>query len=84
MIKGCPILALERGKQLSTPPTLCLQLSADIVHDSHDQSSGQTLNELERFVKNNRNAGGEIEIIHIDQVTRSGAPAFKYLIPFLN
>ena len=82
MIEGNPMLALKRCEQLSTPPALWLQGVPDIVHDYHDPSSGQTRNEPERFVENYRNAGGEIEIIRIDQATRSEAPAFENLIPF--
>jgi hypothetical protein len=53
---------------------------SDFVHDYHGQSSAQTLNELERFVENYKKAGGTIEIIRIDQATRSEAPSFEHLI----
>lgn len=84
MAEGNPMLALERGEAVETPPALWLQGRPDIVHDYHDPDSGQDLNEPERFALNYRNAGGEIEIIEVEQETRSEPESFAHLVPFFN
>jgi acetyl esterase/lipase len=53
MAEGDPVLALERGETLVTPPTLCFQGSNDRGHPRPH---------LERFAQLYREAGGEIDV----------------------
>ena len=73
MAEGNPMLALERGEPVATPPALWIQGRPDDVHDYRDLDSGQTVTEPERFADNYREAGGEIELVYIDQAVRAGA-----------
>jgi len=83
MIEGNPMLALERNEPLETPPAIWIQGRPDPIHDYRDPTSPIDLNEPERFAKNYRNAGGQIEIVNIDQATRSGPASYKPLLDFL-
>lgn len=65
MEEGNPMLALERGENVKTPPALWLQGTPDIVHDYHDPDSGGDMNEPERFQVNYRKAGGELAISRV-------------------
>jgi len=71
MAEGNPMLALERGEQVETPPAVWIQGRPDPVHDYLDVESGQALNEPERFAANYRRAGGAIEVVYIDQAERA-------------
>lgn len=82
MIEGNPMLALERGEAVETPPTLWVQGRPDPIHDYRDPESPHDLNEPERFATNYRNAGGEVEIVDIDQATRSSSTSFEPLADF--
>lgn len=82
MAEGNPMLALEQGETVKTPPALWLQGRPDEVHDYRDPESAAGLNEPERFAANYRQAGGEIEIRYIEQATRSSTPTYELLIPF--
>lgn len=82
MMEGNPMLALERGEAVETPPAIWIQGRPDPVHDYRDPDSPHDLNEPERFVHNYRNAGGEIEIVDIDQATRASATSFELLCQF--
>ena len=62
MGEGSPMLALERGEQLSLPPALWVQATEDQVHNYVDESSGSQLAEIDRFAKAYRKAGGSIDI----------------------
>ncbi|MDA1091383.1 MAG: alpha/beta hydrolase [Proteobacteria bacterium] len=84
MAEGNPMLALERGEDVETPPTLWLQGDPDIVHDYHDPDSGQDLNEPERFAQLYRNAGGAFEMVRVPQAERSEPRSFEPLVPFFN
>lgn len=84
MSEGNPMLALERGEDVETPPAIWLQGEPDMVHDYHDLESGQDLNEPDRFVQNYRNAGGEIEIVRVNQAERSEPDSFEHLATFFN
>lgn len=53
MGEGNPVLALERGEAVETPPVLCLQGERDVVHPRAH---------LERFVTRYREAGGTVDI----------------------
>ena len=82
MEEANPMLALERGEAVETPPALWIQGQPDAVHDYVDEDSGQTLTEPERFAANYRGAGGEIEVLYIDQDTRSSTAVFQALADF--
>jgi acetyl esterase len=72
MTEGNPVLALERGEKVMTPPALWVQGRPDIVHDYRDPESPVDGNEPERFVADYRKAGGSIELLYIDYATRAG------------
>jgi acetyl esterase len=72
MAEGNPVLALERGEKVMTPPALWVQGKPDIVHDYRDPESPVDANEPERFVADYRKAGGAIELLYIDYATRAG------------
>ncbi len=72
MSEGNPMLALERGEAVRTPPALWVQGTPDEIHDYPDPESPIPGNEPERFVANYRKAGGEIDLVYIEQDTRGG------------
>ena len=82
MAEGNPMLALERGESLVLPPALWVQGQPDQMHDYRDLDSGVDLNEPERFAWNYRKAGGEIEIVYIDNAQRSSAVSYDPLAAF--
>jgi len=82
MVEGNPMLALENGETVVTPPAVWIQGRPDPIHDYRDPDSPLDMNEPDRFVANYRKAGGEIEIVDIDQETRSGATSFAPLAAF--
>ena len=73
MAEGNPLLALERGERLETPPALWIQGRPDQIHDYRDPDSALALNEPERFAARYREAGGEIELIYVEQSERTAA-----------
>lgn len=83
MAEGNPMLVLERGETVETPPALWVQGRPDPVHDYRDPDSPLDLNEPERFAANYRKAGGEIEVQYIDQDVRSTNASFDPLAGFL-
>jgi acetyl esterase len=83
MIEGNPMLALENGEAVETPPAIWIQGRPDPIHDYRDPESPLDLNEPDRFVANYRKAGGEIEIVDIEQATRSSETSFAPLAAFL-
>ena len=82
MAEGNPMLALERGETVETPPALWIQGRPDEIHDYHDPESGGDVNEPERFAANYRKAGGDIAVRYIDQATRSGNASLDPLLAF--
>ena len=62
MAEGNPMLALERGEKVLTPPAIWFQAHGDMMHDYKDEDSSFAGNEPQRFVANYRKAGGEIEL----------------------
>jgi len=82
MAEGNPMLALERGEKVETPPMCWLQGEPDIVHDYHDPKSDGNINEPERFARYYRNAGGKFEIIRVKQSVRSQPESFESLVTF--
>jgi acetyl esterase/lipase len=59
MAEGSPVLALERGEKVMTPPVLYLQGTADQAHPRAD---------LDRFVAAYRKAGGQVQLELFDGV----------------
>src|SRR5215470_13581354 len=53
MAEGSPVRALERGERAELPPVLYIQDTKDIVHPRAD---------LDRFVTQYRQAGGQVEL----------------------
>ncbi|MEM7254716.1 MAG: alpha/beta hydrolase [Pseudomonadota bacterium] len=82
MEEGNPLLALERGESLQTPPALWIQGTPDLIHDYRDPTSALNANEPERFATRYREAGGTIELVYIDQEGRADhslAPLTRFL-----
>jgi acetyl esterase/lipase len=82
MEEGNPLLALERGEAVETPPAMWFQGRPDPVHDYRDPESPVALNEPERFAARYRKAGGAIEIVRVEQAARSQADTFAPLARF--
>jgi acetyl esterase len=53
MAEGSPVLAMERGEPVETPPVLYLQGTKDVAHPRPD---------LDRFVAGYRQRGGQVEL----------------------
>ncbi|HKZ04593.1 MAG TPA: alpha/beta hydrolase [Methylomirabilota bacterium] len=53
MAEGNPVLAMERGEPVETPPVLYLQGTKDVAHPRPD---------LDRFVAGYRQRGGQVEL----------------------
>jgi acetyl esterase len=82
MTEGNPMLALERGEAVETPPAVWVQGKPDPIHDYRDPESKLDLNEPERFAKNYREAGGEIDVVYIEQAKRDSAASYEPLAKF--
>jgi acetyl esterase len=72
MAEGNPMLALERGEKVLTPPAVWFQGRGDVLHDYKDTESTFPENEPQRFVANYRKAGGEITLEYIEAERHSG------------
>jgi acetyl esterase/lipase len=84
MAEGNPVLILERGEKVLTPPAIWIQGRPDIVHDYRDPDSPIPANEPERFTANYRKAGGDIELLYIDNATKAGAPSYDPAAAFFH
>ncbi len=82
MEEGNPLLALERGEPVATPPALWVQGRPDDTHDYRDPTSPFSGSEADRFVHDYRAAGGEIELVVIDQATRNSAASSDPIAAF--
>ena len=82
MEEGNPMLALERGEDLVTLPSIWMQGQVDPVHDYRDPDSPLDLNEPERFVENYRKAGGAMSIYHVQQANRSDPALLGPMVEF--
>ena len=82
MAEGNPVLALERGETVETPPALWIQGRPDEIHDYRDPESPLDLNEPQRFTQNYREAGGEMDVLYVDQAVRTTNVSVDPLIPF--
>jgi len=72
MAEGNPMLALERGEHVLTPPAIWFQGRGDMLHDYQDADSDFAGNEPQRFVANYRKAGGEITLEYIAMERHAG------------
>jgi len=72
MAEGNPLLALERGEKVLTPPAIWFQGRGDTVHDYKDVESDFDGNEPQRFCADYRKAGGSISLEYIDMDRQAG------------
>jgi acetyl esterase len=72
MAEGNPLLALERGEKVLTPPAIWFQGRGDTLHDYKDTESSFDGNEPQRFCANYRKAGGTIALEYIDMERHAG------------
>jgi acetyl esterase/lipase len=73
MAEGNPLLALERGEKVLTPPAIWFQARGDTVHDYKDTESDFDGNEPQRFCARYRKAGGTISLEYIDMERAAGS-----------
>ena len=84
MAEGNPMLMLEKGEKVPTPPALWLQGRPDPVHDYHDADASFSGTEPERFTANYRKAGGNIELLIVDQAARTTAETLGKVVDFFH
>jgi acetyl esterase len=72
MAEGNPMLALERGENVLTPPAVWFQGRGDTLHDYKDADSDFPGNEPQRFCANYRKAGGDIALDYIEMDRHAG------------
>ena len=72
MAEGNPMLILEQGEKVQTPPAIWIQGQPDIVHDYRDPDYAGPEHEPQRFVNNYRKAGGEIDLLYVDNAKKAG------------
>ncbi|MFL5058901.1 MAG: alpha/beta hydrolase [Xanthobacteraceae bacterium] len=72
MAEGSPMLALERGEDVLTPPAIWFQGRGDLLHDYKDPDSDFPGNEPQRFIAHYRKAGGEIALEYVDMERHAG------------
>ncbi len=73
MAEGNPMLALERGEKVVTPPAVWFQGRDDNLHDYKDVESSFDGNEPQRFCANYRKAGGTIELEYLAMARGTGS-----------
>ncbi|MBV8189455.1 MAG: alpha/beta hydrolase [Alphaproteobacteria bacterium] len=73
MAEGNPVLALERGEAVLTPPAIWYQGRGDTVHDYKDVESDFDGNEPQRFCAGYRKAGGSIALEYIEMERHAGS-----------
>ena len=66
MGEGSPLLILERGEKVKTPPAFWLQGKGDVLHDYIDPDGASGKTEAPRFIDLYRKAGGEIELNYFE------------------
>jgi len=66
MAEGSPLLILERGEKVVTPPAIWIQGRGDVLHDYKDPESTFPGTEAPRFVDLYRKAGGEITLEYFE------------------
>ena len=72
MSEASCMLMLERGEKVSLPPAIWHQQRGDMMHDYKDDDYKGPESEAPRFVKNYRNAGGDIELTYFDSDRQPG------------
>jgi acetyl esterase len=72
MGEGSPLLILERGEKVLTPPAIWFQGKGDALHDYKDPDSNFPDNEPQRFVDRYRKAGGDIDLVYFDGPRHEG------------
>jgi acetyl esterase/lipase len=70
MAEGSPVVILERGETVATPPALWIQAPNDGNHDYRDPEGGFDGNEPQRFVDRYRKAGGAIDLVYFEAPLR--------------
>jgi acetyl esterase len=83
MAEGNPMLALENGEGVETPPALWIQGTSDEVHDYRDTASPLDLNEPQRFAANYHKVGGKIDIVYVENAKQSDHASTYPLVSFL-
>ena len=73
MAEGNPVLALERGEKLLTPPAIWFQGRGDTLHDYKDTESAFDGNEPQRFCAAYAKAGGSIALEYVDMERQAGS-----------
>ena len=71
MAEGSPLLILERGEDVKTPPAKWIQSRPNPVQDYVDPKGERDILESDRFAEYYRAAGGEIELAYVEQKNRS-------------
>ena len=66
------------------PPALWIQGQPDIVHDYRDPEGPVAEHEPQRFVNNYRKAGGEIDLLYVDNAKKSGPGSFAPAAAFFH
>jgi acetyl esterase/lipase len=84
MAEGNPTLILERREPALTPPAIWIQGQPDPVHDYLDLESPIRENEPQRFVAQYRKAGGEIDLLYIDNAKKQGEGSFAPAAAFFH
>jgi len=89
MSEGSPVLALERGEDVATPPVIYIQGQPDEVHiyvdpDTEDSGALEPITEPERFASNYRKAGGEITLVYADTDARQSPLLYEPLARFFS
>ena len=82
MSEGNPMLILERGDKVQMPPRSGFRVGPTSCTTITTTISNFPGNEPERFVSNYRNAGGDIEIVYVDNEKRSTGAAFDPVAAF--
>ncbi|HZP85768.1 MAG TPA: alpha/beta hydrolase [Burkholderiales bacterium] len=72
MAHANPMLALERGEKVRTPPAVWFQGRGDVLHDYKDEDSDFPGNEPQRFCARYRSAGGKIALEYVDMAPHVG------------
>ena len=72
MAEGNPLLALERGDAVETPPAIWFQGQGDTLHDYKDVESDFDGNEPQRFCAAYRKAGGAIALEYLAMERHAG------------
>ena len=88
MAEGSPTMILERGEKVAMPPAIYIQGRPDELHLYHDPDAPDVPGldaeeyEPERFVRNYRQAGGEIDLVYIETPLRQSPLLYAPLTRF--